>query len=177
MNATGPFSTLASLALKSQLTARALPAKEDAQAYWTGLGVCLLGQRLVVPLDDITEMMRIPQVTRLPGVRSFVAGVANVRGRLMALVDLARFLGGEASVARSLRCVLVVEADEHYFGFVVDESLGMQHFLADSFTTNVGSVDARIEPYLDGSYQVAGMVWPVLSLGRLREDPGLEKLS
>ena len=73
--------------------------------------------------------------------------------------------------------MLVVETDEHYFGFVVDESLGIQHFLADSFTTNVGSVDARIEPYLDGSYQVAGIVWPVLRLGRLREDPGLEKLS
>lgn len=176
MSAATPFATLVSLARRSQRTARALPAREDAQTHWTGLGFQLLGQRLVVPLDDISEMMRVPQVTRLPGVRPFVAGVANVRGRLMAIVDLAGFLGGASSVARSLRRVLVVEDDEHYFGFMVDESLGMQHFPADSFSEGAGSVDARFEAYVDGSYQVAGTVWPVLSLARLRVDPGLEKL-
>ncbi len=176
MNGASPFATLVSLARRSQRTARALPAKEDAQTHWTGIGFLLMGQRLVVPLDDITEIMRVPQVTRLPGVRNFVSGVANVRGRLMAIVDLAGFLGSASSVARSQRRVLVVEDDEHYLGFMVDESLGMQHFPADSFAEDVESVDGKLEPYLDGSYQLAGTVWPVLNIARLMEDPGLEKL-
>ena len=176
MSSATPFATLVSLARRSQRTARALPAGEDAQPHWTGLGFQLLEQRLVVPLEDVSEIMRVPQVTRLPGVRSFIAGVANVRGRLMAIVDLAGFLGGASSVARSQRRVLVVEDDEHYFGFMVDESLGMQYFPADSFSQGAGTVDARFEAYIDGSYQVAGTVWPVLSLARLRVDRGLEKL-
>ena len=47
---------------------------------------------------------------------------------------------------------------------------------ADSFAEDAESVDGKLEPYLDGSYQLAGTVWPVLNIARLMEDPGLEKL-
>lgn len=177
MNAVAtPFSILVGLARKSQRTARPLPTKVDTQTHWAGLGLQLLGQRFVVPLGEVTEMLRVPQYTRLPGVKNFVLGVANIRGRLMPIVDLAPFFGEPSSVPRSQRRVVVVEDDDNYCGYMIDESLGMQHFPADSFDDGATAVDARFLPYVVGSYMVAGNRWQVLSLGALAADPGLEKL-
>ena len=62
-------------------------------------------------------------------------------------------------------------------GFMIDESLGLQHFPSDAYSEDVKEVDAQYKPYLDGGYFVGGQVWPVLSLAKLAADPDLEQLA
>jgi twitching motility protein PilI len=171
------YAMLMALAQRSQQMAVELPARENAQTHWNGLGFSLLGQKFVAPMSEVAELMRLPQATRLPGVKSFVIGVANVRGRLMALLDLAVFFGTYSDLPRAQRRVLALEDDEQYFGFLVEESLGMQHFPSDAFDENVKEVDVIFQPFIKGGYRVAGAVWPVMSLKTLAADPGLEKLA
>jgi twitching motility protein PilI len=171
------YATLTALAQRSQQMAVELPAKENAQTHWNGLGFSLLGQRFVAPMSEVAELMRLPQATRLPGVKSFVVGVANVRGRLMALLDLAVFFGAKSGLPLAQRRVLAVEDDEQYVGFLVEESLGMQHFPSDSFDENTEDIDIMFQPFVKGSYRIAGGVWPVMSLKTLAEHPSLEKLA
>ena len=52
-----------------------------------------------------------------------------------------------------------------YLGFIVDESLGMQHF-EETFLEDVAVAD-MFKPYVKGGYQVGGNHWPVLSLSAL----------
>jgi twitching motility protein PilI len=165
------------LAQRSQQVAVELPAKENAQTHWNGLGFSLLGQRFVAPMSEVAELMRLPQATRLPGVKPFVIGVANVRGRLMALLDLAIFFGANSDLPQTQRRVLAVEDDEQYVGFLIEESLGMQHFPSDAFDENIEEIDVMFRPFVRGGYRVAGAVWPVMSLKTLAADPGLEKLA
>jgi len=113
----------------------------------------------------------------LPGVKGFVLGVANVRGRLMTLIDLATFFGEKSRVPRSNRRVLVIDEEGGYFGFVIDESLGMQHFPQDGFSRQMGKVGSQYRSYLLGSYRVGENLWPVLSLHTILADPKLEKLA
>jgi twitching motility protein PilI len=101
------FAILTALAQRSQAVAVDLPARENAQTHWNGLGFSLLGQRFVTPMSEVAELMRLPTVTRLPGVKPFVIGVANVRGRLMAILDLAMFFGTSSALPRGLRRVLL----------------------------------------------------------------------
>ncbi len=177
MSAVAPFAALALLDERSRERSGELPSKENAQIHWTGLGFSLLGQRFVVPMDEVAETMRVPQATRLPGVKQFVYGVGNVRGKLMAVLDLAIFFGELSRLPRTQRRVLAVEDEVQYFGFIVDESLGMQHFPSDSFDENVDGIDDMFKPFVRGGYRVAGIQWPVLSLAALAEHPDLEKLA
>ena len=89
MNESSPFVLLSGLASRARQAAIDLPPEADAQAHWTGLGFNLLGQRFVAPMDEVSELMRVPVTTRIPGVKNFVLGIGNVRGRLMAVLDLA----------------------------------------------------------------------------------------
>jgi twitching motility protein PilI len=69
----------------------------------------------------------------MPGVKPWVKGVANLRGRLLPMMDLCGFFGHELSTVRKQRRVLVVEHQEVFAGLLVDEVCGLQHFEQDSF--------------------------------------------
>ena len=171
-----PFATLVALAEHSLEMSLELPNYENSKSRWVGLGFSLLGSHFVVPMGDVVELMRVPQATRLPGVKHFVLGVANVRGRLMAIIDLAAFFGGQTQPGRSQRRVFVVENEDQYFGFIVDNSLGMQHFASDAFEAAI-EVDEMFEPFIKGGYKVGDTSWAVLSLAALAADPCLAKLA
>lgn len=172
-----PFKTLYAIAERSQKISVALPARENAQTHWNGLGFSLLGQRFVASMDEVGELLRVPQTTKVPGVKHFVVGVANVRGRLLVVIDLAAFFGEASNYPKAQRRVLAIDDEEQYFGFMIDESLGMQHFPSESFEEAVESIDERFKPYVTGAYTVGGTVWPVFSLRKLAQDPDLEKLA
>ncbi|MFT7686321.1 MAG: twitching motility protein PilI [Candidatus Azotimanducaceae bacterium] len=175
MSELSPYATLLAIAERSQSVAVELPAKENARTHWNGLGFSLLGHRFVVPMSEVAEIMLVPHATRLPGVKHFVLGVANVRGKLMALLDLPAYFGATKLAAMDRRRVLAIESEEQYFGFIVDESLGMQHFPQDAYKTSI-EVEEMFQPFVKGGYEVAGTPWPVLSLVALAADANFEKL-
>lgn len=50
--------------------------------------VRLGGSRYALPMDSVAEVGRPPSLTRVPGVPAWLAGVANWRGRVLAVLDL-----------------------------------------------------------------------------------------
>ncbi len=50
--------------------------------------VRLGGSRYALPMESVAEVGRPPGLTRVPGVPSWLAGVANWRGRVLAVLDL-----------------------------------------------------------------------------------------
>lgn len=177
MNEQHPFSQLLSLAERSQKIGVELPARENARTHWNGLGFSLLGQRFVVPMSEVGELMRVPPTTRLIGIKNFVVGVANVRGRLLVVIDLAVFFGQPSTFPKAQRRLFAVGEEEQYFGFMVDESLGMQHFPSEAFTESVEDVPDQFRPFVIGCYNMGGSIWPVFSLTRLSEHPSLVRLA
>jgi chemotaxis signal transduction protein len=90
--------------------------------------VHLGGCRYAVPLPSVVEVGRPPGLTRVPGVPGFVRGVANWRGRVLAVLDLRDLLsaGPQPSDRRS-RLVVVQSAsraDAARVGLLVDAVTG-----------------------------------------------------
>ncbi len=46
------------------------------------------GATYALPVACVREIVRLPPVTRVPGLPAFVAGLTNVRGRVLAVLDL-----------------------------------------------------------------------------------------
>jgi len=165
------FQALTDLASKCRQAARGLPARQDAAPRWSGIGFSILGQKFVTPMSHVSEMMDVPDSTRLPGVHPWVIGLSNVRGRLLPLFDLAHFLGGVAKGNKKNHRVLVLETDELYSGIVVDMAFGMQHFTSDSFEQCDVPLDGSLQGFIEGAYRdVDGNAWPVFSMAKLAAD-------
>lgn len=168
----GPaFAALAQLAQRSRAGAHGLPAQVDIRPHWSGIGFALLGRNFVAPLGEVSEMLEVPAFTHLPGVQPWVQGVANVRGRLLPIFDMAMFYGQRLVGGRKQRRVLILETEILYSGLMVDQVLGMQHFPVDDYQDDAGPVEESIRPYTAGSYLRDGERWTVFRPALLAEDP------
>lgn len=159
-----PFSVLKDIAQRSRALAVGLPEQQEAVELWNGIGFILAGERYVAPMGEVTEILHVPRFTHIPGVRSFMMGAANVRGRLLPLVDLATFFDLPLpSRSQRERRVLVVEEGDIFSGLVVDTVLGMQYFATESFRADPGRVPDRVRPFVNGSYERDDEIWKVFS--------------
>lgn len=148
-----PFQLLCDIDQRCRVLAAGLPSQQETVQTWSGIGFRMGGRLFVAPMGEVTEVLHEPRYTLLPGVKSWVKGVANVRGRLLPIMDLCGFFGGELSPLRKQRRVLVVEHQEVFSGLVVDEVFGMQHFNVDSFTEQLPPLEASILPFVRGQFQ------------------------
>ena len=80
----------------------------------------------------VTEVVRLPPVTSLPGSPPFLLGVAAHRGEVIPVVDLTRFFGmGSATVTARTRTALC-RAEGMVVLFVADQLEGLNVFAASS---------------------------------------------
>lgn len=166
-----PFAVLTDIAQRSRSMAAGLPEQQEAVELWNGIGFVLAGERYVAPMGEVTEILHVPRFTHIPGVKPFMMGAANVRGRLLPLVDLAGFFDVSRS-ARSQRerRVLVIEQGDVFSGLVVDSVSGMQYFARDNFVASPGEVPPSVRPFVNGGYERNEEVWKVFSAADLVED-------
>lgn len=164
------FRYLSELARRSRSADGEVVEPTDSQeALWSGIGFSVGSQYCVVPMGEIVEVLSEPSATRLPGVKSWIKGVANVRGRLLPLVDLAQFLDNSLVLSAGPRRVLVLERGEIYTGLIVDEVFGMQHFHTDAFSRELASVQLPMQRFSDGVYRQGSREWALFRPLKLME--------
>ncbi len=166
-----PFQQLLDIASRSQSAAAGLPAQLKVQPHWSGIGFASGGHRMVAPMGQVIEILAVPSCTRLPRVKPWVRGVANVRGRLLPLVDLEAFWGGSLSSNRRGHRVLVLEVDERYCGVIVDEVFGIKHFPVDTYVHDTPDIGAERERFVGGAYVSHDGQWALFRADRLMHDP------
>ncbi len=158
-----PFKILADIVSRSVKHAAGLPAQDEAIELWNGIGFTIADTQFVAPMGSVSEILHPPKYTSVPGVRNWMLGVANVRGRLLPIMDLALFFDVKASSQKSRgKRVLIVEHGEILSGFVVDSVHGMQYFSADSFQEKASSLlEKSIQPFVKGAYEKNNSQWNV----------------
>ncbi len=157
------FSVLSDYATRSVRCAAGLPEQDEAVELWNGIGFTIAGKQFVAPMGSVSEILHLPKYTSVPGVKNWMLGIANVRGRLLPIMDLASFfdISNHKQKNRDKR-VLIVEHGEVLSGFVVDSVHGMQYFSTDSFSesSEIG-LDKTIEPFVKGAYEKNNGKWNV----------------
>lgn len=164
------YLALQALAQKSLQAAQQLPAQTDATPQWSGVGFSLMGMDFVVSMGELNEMLEVPGYTKLPGVQSWVRGVANVRGRLLPVFDLAAYFGGSLAGAKRQQRLLVIDREQVYAGLWVDQVYGMQYFPVDTRTSTLPqSFPATMEAFTEGCFEHDNRSWVVFHPLKLME--------
>lgn len=169
---TSAFSVLQSLAARSMGAAQQLPAQSNVVEQWRGVGFSLLGFDFVVPMEELVEMLEVPSYTRLPGVKPWVKGVANIRGRLLPLFDLAAFFSGALTGNRKNQRLLVLDKQNIYAGLWVDAVHGMQYFPVHARSHTLPSgLPSDLGHFTDGCFNVDNRQWIVFHPVALSQEP------
>ena len=85
----------------------------------------LAGEEYAVPVLAVREIVALRELTRVPRAEDYLLGVANLRGRVIPVVDLGLRLGTHAVERTDHTVIIVVQADRGrervMVGLVVDE--------------------------------------------------------
>jgi twitching motility protein PilI len=113
--------------------AAGLPEYKPEQASWEGLLFRIGPVWYLSALHDVAEIMVYPQhITPIPRSESWLKGVANARGTLMPVIDLANYLGHTVSAPGKKHRLLVVRERDFASALMVDQLLGRRHFPLDT---------------------------------------------
>lgn len=98
--------------------------REDERV--SALGVEVGSELYLIEMSDISEVLPVPDLTVVPLAKPWCRGVANVRGNLYSIVDLAAFMGYD-SMQQGMRSRILLIAPKHNFntGLLVNRVLGL----------------------------------------------------
>ncbi|MFP4245495.1 MAG: chemotaxis protein CheW [Ectothiorhodospira sp.] len=173
-----PFAYLVSVERRGRALGGQLPLQDELRGAWKGVLFILRGQALLAPMDEVAEIVTPPPCTRIPGVRPWVLGMANMRGNLLPLMDLQGLLFGENQTldARKRR-VLVMHQRGVHAGLLVEAVLGMKHFWREEWVDEPPPVEPSLRRHVIGAYRRGEDCLPVFSPRSLVDDEAFMNIS
>lgn len=159
------------LRLADLAKARRTGRHSDRKTQWVGVAFEVAGQRLIAPMGQISEVLSMPELTAVPLVAPWLLGVANVRGRLLPMTDLAKYLQLDSGQPRlSQRKVLVVDHDSVYSGILVDKVLGIHQFTSSQYRAEAMPDSSPFAHYNHGKFVKDEDEWYVFMPSLLLQD-------
>lgn len=160
------------LRLADLAKARHTGRHDSHKTQWLGIAFEVNGQKLVAPMGEVSEVLSMPEVTTVPLVQPWLLGVINIRGRLLPLTDIAKFLNLESHETRlSQKKVMVIDQGSVFSGLLVDKVLGIQQFTSAQYQAQSLPEESPFFPYNHGKFSKDGQDWFVFMPSLLAKDP------
>ena len=145
-------------ALSKRIGAAATAVQKDLR-----LGMRVGSQDWLLALPDAGEVIPVPALTPVPRTQPWMLGLANVRGRLHAVTDLAAFFGETSTpVDPRSRLLLVGQRHGSNAAILVDRVLGLKS-VAELSPLPSDEGGWVVKEYSDAQ----GQHWRELALSRL----------
>jgi purine-binding chemotaxis protein CheW len=151
--------------------ARALARPPQPPATDTMLELLQFGlasERYAVECRYVQEVHPLRDLTPLPCTPAFIAGIVNVRGRVVPVLDLKKFFGLPERGLTDLHRTIVVRGHDLEVGLLADVIIGISSVPAASLQPTLPTLTGIRAEYLKG---VTEQSLVVLAVDRILLDP------
>ncbi len=133
---------------------------------------------LGLEISNVREVLRPQKIFPLPQTPSFIEGVINLRGHLVALIDLRKRFRVKEMEDESNQRIIVCKVNKFIVGLRVDRLREIIDLTAREFkpTPEVVSIQMN-EEYLSGVAVLDDRVIPVLNLEHILTQKEVDELS
>jgi twitching motility protein PilI len=160
-----PLAVLLGYEQRTRKYAGGLPAQQEIKKTISGIGFRLADMNLFAPLSGLCEVLPVQSVTKVPGAASWMEGIANVRGKLLPIIDFPGMLGMSYTPQPHINRILVLEHADIFCGLIVDQVFGMMQLETDRFRPLIpATVTKSIQAFLAGTWRESERMWLVFSL-------------
>ena len=120
-----------------------------------------------IPEAYVTELERVPRITLVPQTPPWIRGVTNVRGDIVSVIDMHRFLRLDTEPGPAARLLVVRLLDEPFStGLIVDAVDRIVPVNSDSITPPAAPLDGPLAPFLGGVCEIGDRLVAVLDIDR-----------
>jgi len=135
------------------------------------LAFSLAAEMYAVETRYVREVCQLKDLTPIPGAPTFLAGALNLRGRIVAIVDLRAFFQLPTRGLTELNRIIVLKGGDEEFGLLADGIEGIESLPISELRTGPLTLAGIREKFLRG---VTGRMLAVLDGARLLTDTSLK---
>ena len=129
--------------------------------------VMIGGQLFGLPISRVQDVFMPERLTRVPLAGAEIAGVLNLRGRIVTMIDMRRRLGLPPRTDARARMAVGVELGAESYGLMID-SVGEVLKLDDATREpNPVNLDARWAGVSGGVHRLDGQLMVILDVDRV----------
>lgn len=134
--------------------------------------VLIGGQLFGLPISSVQDVFMPDAITRVPLAVREIAGVLNLRGRIVTAIDMRKRLDLPPREAAGNVMAVGVEYRSESYGLIIDQVGEVLRLARDRLEANPVNLDPRWVGISAGVYRLDGQLLVVLDVDRVLSLPG-----
>ena len=118
-----------------------------------GLEFLLADERYAIDANYVCEVIPLKELTQLPCTPDFILGIINVRGKIIAVIDIKQFFNLPEKGITELNRVVIVKYEDIELGILADEIIGSTQIFPDKLQSSIPTITDIRNDYLLGVTQ------------------------
>jgi purine-binding chemotaxis protein CheW len=136
------------------------------------------GTGYAIPIRNVLELDAMPRITAVPNVPGFVRGITNLRGEIIAVLDLRTLLGMDRNDAPARGRILIVRtADQLIAALAVDDVRGAASLALGELVQPAIPLQGKVARVLMGVGEHQNQVLNVLDVDKLFRTPEIQQFA
>lgn len=138
------------LKARAQVLAREISGTEAAAELLDIVEFMIGGEYYGIELKFVREIYPLKKITPLFSAPDFIAGIVNVRGEIISVVDMKKFFNLRDMEKNKKPDIIILENKEMTFGLLTDRIIGMDRVDKSSIQSSLPTLTGIREAYLLG---------------------------
>jgi purine-binding chemotaxis protein CheW len=139
-------------------------ANETTDEYIT---VTIADQLFGLPINEVQDVFTPDAVTAVPLAPNDVAGVLNLRGRIVTAIDMRKRLGLPTREAGTPQMAVGIENNGESYGLIIDQVREVYRLSAETFEPNPANLDPRWAAVSAGVHRLDGSLMVVFDVNKV----------
>ena len=138
----------------------------------------LAGEEFGVDIMQVQEIIRMPEITRIPQSPEYVEGVINLRGKIIVVVNLDTRFDLRSKELDDDSRIIIVEVGESIVGMIVDSVSEVLRLSSSNVESAPEIISTKIKAdYLKGVGKLDNRLLILLDLEKVLNDEGIAQIA
>ncbi|MEP3231377.1 MAG: chemotaxis protein CheW [Hyphomicrobiales bacterium] len=129
--------------------------------------VVIGGQLFGIPIGKVHDVFMPESITRVPRSENEIAGVLNLRGRIVTAIDMRRLLGLGDRDEDGIKMAVGIEYRGESYGFIIDNVGEVLNLSDDSREANPTNLNKNWTNISAGVHRLEGQLMVILDVEKL----------
>jgi len=128
---------------------------------------CLADENYGIAVMQVQEVLRMTEITPVPGAPEYVLGIINLRGNVVTVIDTRQRFGLPPQEVDDASRIIIIESGEQVVGLLVDSVAEVVYLKGSEIESspNVGSDDSS--KYIQGVHSDNGELLILVDVNKL----------
>jgi purine-binding chemotaxis protein CheW len=139
--------------------------------------VIIADQLFGLPISRVQDVFILKDMTEIPLTNPEIAGVLNLRGRIITAIDMRKRLGLPPRAEGETAMAVGIEMDRESFGLVIDKIGDVLHLPVNEFDANPVNLDPRWKSVADSIFMLERELLVILDVDRVLDLGGDQEVA